>query len=342
MNTMLQAYVPRAHEMAFREIERPVPSAGEVVIKVSRIGICGSDIHAFKGKHPIVSFPLTPGHEFSGYIEELGPEVEGWSKGDLVTVEPAIGCGTCPKCQVGLIGQCNTLQFIGGGLPGAGSPLFKVNQKQVVKFPQEVGPDDSAMTEPLAVAIHAVQKISDLNYKNVFIAGGGTIGLLVAQVSRLSGASRILISEKQDYRAQIARKLGLATVSPNPALEKEIIQFFGAVPKVTFECVGAEAPLNTCIHVVERGGYVIVAGVYEEPPKTDMVQVQDKEINLSGTLMYTFDDFRKAADWITKKKVTLSPLQTHHFPFRQWGEAYRFIESPQSDYLKVFIDMDEP
>ncbi|MEI6158077.1 MAG: zinc-binding dehydrogenase, partial [Atribacterota bacterium] len=191
-------------------------------------------------------------------------------------------------------------------------------------------------------AIHAVQKISDLNYKNVFIAGGGTIGLLVAQVSRLSGASRILISEKQDYRAQIARKLGLATVSPHPALEKEIVQFFGAVPKVTFECVVAEAPLNTCIHVVERGGYVIVAGVYEEPPKTDMVQVQDKEINLSGTLMYTFDDFRKAADWITKKKVTLSPLQTHHFPFRQWGEAYRFIESPQSDYLKVFIDMDEP
>ncbi|MEI6157931.1 MAG: alcohol dehydrogenase catalytic domain-containing protein, partial [Atribacterota bacterium] len=104
MNTMLQAYVPRAHEMAFREIERPVPSVDEVVIKVSRIGICGSDIHAFKGKHPIVSFPLTPGHEFSGYIEELGPEVEGWSKGDLVTVEPAIGCGTCPKCQVGLIG----------------------------------------------------------------------------------------------------------------------------------------------------------------------------------------------------------------------------------------------
>lgn len=341
MDKACQAYIPEAYQLRFREIEKPVISPGKVIVKIARIGICGSDIHAFKGKHPLVSFPLIQGHELSGFVVEVGEGVKDYKIGDLITIEPAIGCGKCSKCQQGLIAQCDQLQFIGGNLPGGGNQYLLIDPDYLVRFGSEVSLDDAAMTEPLAVAIHAVNRVPEIKDQKVFIAGGGTIGLLVAQVCQLQGAKEIIISEKLPFRRQVASILGFQTVFPDDQLENQVKVIMTSSPSLAFECVGTENPINSCIHLVKRGGFVIVAGVYEKPPQVDMVFVQDKEINMLGSLMYTFQEFKKAAELISLKKINLKPLQTTHFPFHQWMEAYKFIEDPDHSFLKVFIDMNE-
>ena len=341
MDKVFQAYIPQAHQLQFREIDRPVIAPGKVIVKIVRIGICGSDIHAFKGKHPLVSFPLIQGHELSGFIVEVGEGVNDYKIGDLLTIEPAIGCGKCPKCQQGLIAQCDQLQFIGGNLPGGGNQYLQVDPDYIVRYSPGASLDDAVMTEPLAVAIHAVNRVPNIKDQKVFIAGGGTIGLLVAQVCRLQGAKEIIISEMLPFRSQVASILGFKTIFPDDQLGNQVKNIMKSSPSVVFDCVGMENPLNTCIHLVERGGFVIVAGVYENPPRVDMVLVQDKEINMLGSLMYSFQEFRKAAELIMLKKIILKPLQTHHFPFHQWVEAYRFIEDLNNSFIKVFIDINE-
>jgi L-iditol 2-dehydrogenase len=340
---MKQAYVPEPFKIIYRDVEKPVIEPGKVIVKVARIGICGSDVHVFKGKHPLVKFPLVQGHEFSGYIEEIGEGVTGLGKGDLVTIEPAIGCGSCIKCKEGLFAQCDSLSFVGGDLQGGGSEYFKIDAKYVVKMPAGVSPDDAAMVEPLAVAVHSVKKVPNIKGENILIVGGGTIGILTAQVAKVFEAKKIIVSDVIPARNEIAAKCGLVSINPTKfdSFEKELKRLLsGEYLPVAFECVGNEMALNTCIRLVSRGGYVILIGVYENAVNSEMILVQDKELNLIGSLMYTWPDYLQAVELITKNKVNLKILQTHHFKFDKWIDGYRILAEKPDEALKVLIDMD--
>jgi len=339
---MKQAFVPKPGKIVYREIEPPALRPGCVVIRVARIGICGSDIHTFRGRHPLVSFPLVQGHEFSGYIEDRAPDVRGFSKGDLVTVQPAMGCGICDKCGKGLFAQCDELKFIGGSLPGAGSELFLAPARQVVKMPAGISADEASMIEPLAVAVHAVGKCNDIKRKRVLVVGGGTIGNLVAQTARACGAGDIVLLERHGLRLEIARSLGLAAYAPPspPGAEKQIRGFLGGQkPQIAFECVGGVGSLNTCIESVERGGRVVILGVYEKPAPASFLSVQDRELHLVGSLMYTWEDYRTAVKLLQKKRIDVKRLQTHHFPFEEWRDAYALLVKSPHETMKVVIDL---
>ncbi len=340
---MKQAVVDRPGNIIYREVPDPTPEPGQVILRIARIGICGSDVHVFEGKHPLVSFPLVQGHEFSGYVHQVGSQVEGLEVGDLVTVEPAIGCGECEKCDAGLVAQCDRMLFVGGALPGAGSKYLAMDANYVVKMPSGVTADDAAMVEPLAVAVHSARRPGEIAGKDVLVLGGGTIGNLTAQVARVYGAEQIVLVDMIPSRNQLAAKLGFQTIDPAQvdSVEEAVeAKFGGAGPEVAFECVGKTAPLNTCIRAVVRGGDVIVVGVYEDDPRTRMILVQDKEINLLGSLMYTWNDYHEAVDLIANQKVDLKSLQTHHYPFDAWNEAYHFLMNNPDQALKVMIDLD--
>ncbi|MBN1532064.1 MAG: alcohol dehydrogenase catalytic domain-containing protein [Spirochaetes bacterium] len=342
VETMTQAYLPEPGTILYRQVERPTAAPGEVVIAVKRIGICGSDVHVFRGKHPLVSFPLVQGHEFSGLIHETGAGVEGFRKGDLVTVMPALGCGACDRCRSGLFAQCEGLRFIGGALPGAGSNYFAVEARYAVKMPAGVTEDDAAMVEPLAVAVHSVRKVPDLGGRPILVAGAGTVGQCIAQVARRHGAGTVVVADREPFRLAIARSMGFETLladSPE-AIEKRVTGLMeGRNPWAAFECVGAGVVLNGCIRAVERGGRIVVVGVYEEPPVTEMVLVQDKEILLAGSLMYTWEDYGAAVALLSDGDVDLAPLRTHHVPFEQWAEGYKILIEKTGESLKVLVDL---
>jgi len=339
---MRQAVVTGPGKIVYREAPRPAPAADEVLLRIARIGICGSDVHVFEGKHPLVSFPLVQGHEFSGYVEAVGEQVEGLQPGDLATVEPAIGCGECEKCAAGRVAQCERMLFVGGALPGAGSDYLAVKAAYVIKMPPGVDADDAAMVEPLAVAVHAARRPANIAGKRALILGAGTIGNLTAQVARGLGAGPILLVDRIPARLRLAERLGFAAIDPaQVASVEEAAQeaLGGRRPELAFECVGKASPLNTCIRALVRGGDLVVVGVYEEDPRTQMILVQDKEINLLGSLMYTWDDYRRAVELIAGRAVELKPLQTHHFAFEAWAEAYQTLMTRPDEAIKVLIDV---
>ena len=339
---MRQAVVTEPGKIVYREVPRPEPGAEEVLLRIARIGICGSDVHVFEGKHPLVSFPLVQGHEFSGTVEAVGERVTGLRQGDLVTVEPAVGCGECDKCAAGLLAQCERMLFVGGARPGAGGDFLAMEASHVVKMPPGVDADDAAMVEPLAVAVHAVRRPAAVAGKRLLILGGGTIGNLTAQVARACGAGPIVLVDKIAERCRLAEALGFRTIDAGQVASPEEAAYAaldGKRPEVAFECVGKAAPLNTCIRTVVRGGDVIVVGVYEEAPRAEMILVQDKELNLLGSLMYTWHDYRQAVDLIARGEVSLKPLQTHHFPFEAWAEAYHLLMTRPDEAVKVLIDV---
>ena len=338
---MKQAYISHPETILFREVETPTPGPDEVLIRISRIGICGSDLHVFKGKHPLVEFPLVQGHEFSGYVEALGKNVADPSLGDLVTVQPAIGCGECERCKEGYIARCENLSFIGGALPGAGSEYLAVPARHIVRIPEGISPDQAAMTEPLAVAVHGVDQTPPLGGKDVLIVGGGTIGNLIAQMSLLSEPRRLIVAERVAFRRKILSDLSIEVIEPlsDAPIEEQVADLMGKQPDVCFECAGTASALNACIRATRRGGDVVVLGVYEDNPKTEMILVQDKELTLTGSLMYTWDDFHGAIGLMERQKVSLEPLITHHVSFDNWIEGYRLLVQHPDETLKVIVDL---
>jgi len=193
------------------------------------------------------------------------------------------------------------------------------------------------------VAVHAVNKIPCIEGKSLLIVGGGTIGLLVAQVARQFKAGCVIISEIIPFRNKIAKQCGIASINPLAvdSFDRKLDDLRAGAPlHAVFECAGNESAFNTAVKNVSRGGYVIAVGVYESPIRAEMVLVQDKELNVLGSLMYTWDDYLKAVALISEGRVNMRLLQTHHFKFDRWKDGYKLLEDKPDEALKVLIDMD--
>jgi len=342
---MRQAVMTAPGTIELREV--PVPSIGqeEVLVRIARIGVCGSDIHVWHGKHPYTSYPVVQGHEVSGTVVDTGAKVTGFSEGDKVTIEPQVFCGVCYACRSGMYNICDHLKVIGFQAPGAASDYFAVPASRLVKLPQEMDLEHGALIEPLAVACRAAGKAGDLTGKRVLVLGAGPIGNLTAQVVRARGAAGVLIVDPNTFRLGIARKCGIdLTLDPgaeDPAAA--IARAFGEDEKadVIFECTGVPAAMETAVSTARKGTQVVVVGVFGEKVPLDMATVNEKELSLIGTARYIIDDFRAAVPMVTGNKVRLAPLVTHGFPLTDYTAAYRHIEEHGAQSMKVMIKVSE-
>ena len=157
------------------------------MIKIMKIGICGSDIHVYHGEHPFTKYPVTRGHEVSGQITALGQGVEGLSVGQKVTIQPQVVCGECYPCRHGKYNLCEELKVMGFQTTGVASHYFAVDAAKVTPLPDDLTYDEGAMIEPLAVAVHAIRQAGDVSGKKIAVLGAGSIGILVAQVAKGDG-----------------------------------------------------------------------------------------------------------------------------------------------------------
>jgi L-iditol 2-dehydrogenase len=182
-----------------------------------------------------------------------------------------------------------------------------------------------------------------MNGKNVAVLGAGPIGNLVAQVSRANGAN-VLITDISDYRLKIAQECGLDNVSNanHETLQEASRRIFGDKGfDIALECVGVEATMTAVVEGIAKGGTIIVVGVFGEKPRIDMGLVQDRELNLRGTLMYQRSDYVRAVQLIEDGSVITEPLMSKHFSFEEYLDAYRFIDQQRDMSMKVFIDISE-
>lgn len=310
---MKQAVMTHPGVIEYRDIARPAAGPGEVLIQVRRIGVCGSDIHVYHGLHPYTPYPVVQGHEVSGVIAEVGAGVSGFQPGDIVTFQPQVTCGVCYPCTHGMEHICESLKVMGFQTDGAGQEFFPIAAEKVIKLPAGMSLDQAALVEPISVGVHAIRRAGGVEGKNVLVLGAGTIGNLLAQSARASGARKVMLTDLSAYKLERAAQCGFdCAVNPNETdLAQAVVACLGPDrADVIFECVGVESTITNAVSVARKGTTIVVVGVFGKKPQVDLGLVQDRELTLVGTLMYQRQDYEKAIEFIAAGKMVLDPLIT--------------------------------
>ena len=329
---MRQAVLTAPERIEFREVpDLTAAQLGEdeILIRIKKIGICGSEIHSYHGEHPATFYPVVQGHEYSGIVTAVGSKVTRCKPGDKVTARPQLTCGQCAPCRRGQYNVCENLRVQAFQADGAAQDYFIVPEERLVKLPETFSLEYGAMIEPAAVGAHATSRAGDLTGKNVVVSGAGTIGNLVAQFALARGARRVLITDVSDYRLETARRCGVAdtlNVAKTPLKEGMKAVFGDEGFQVGFEVAGVESSIRPLMECAEKGGTIVVG---------------EHELILAGTMMYRHEDYLTAVGEIASGKVTLAPLVTDRFAFEQYDEAYRFIARNQEKCMKVIIDLEQ-
>jgi len=231
-----------------------------------------------------------------------------------VTSMPQIVCGECAPCLRGDYHICDKLKVEGFQAPGCAQELWVTSADRIIPLPDSFSFEQGALVEPVSVAVHSTAKAGDLNGRSVAVLGAGPIGNLIAQVAGASGA-KVLVTDISDYRLGIAAQCGLEHTSnaADESLAAAAERVFGVYGfDVALECVGIEDTMTAAVENIAKGGTIVVVGVFGEKPRIDMGLVQDRELNLHGTLMYKREDYEKAVVLIASGKVVTEPLVSKH------------------------------
>ena len=315
------------------------PGAGQVQLRVSHCGICGTDLHLFHGNMDHrVAFPQVIGHESSAVIEAVGDEVAAWQKGDRVTVRPLDPCGQCPACKKGHSHVCQKLKFIGIDAPGAMQGLWTVPAHTLHRLPDNLPLRDAALIEPIAVACHDVRLGEVKPGEFAVVIGGGPIGALVALVAQHKGA-RVIVTEINPFRIQLLQQLGLEVYDPRsndiPSLVQSETREAGA--DVVFEVSGAAAGAELMTKLPGVRGRVVMVAVFPKPVPVDLHKFFWREMRLIGTRVYEPQDFDEAIDLLANAAIPFRQLITGIYPLD--GLEKGLIEMEQgADVMKILID----
>lgn len=316
------------------------PAAGQVQIRVSHVGICGTDLHVIHGKMDHrVKFPQVIGHETSGSIAAVGSGVAGWSEGDRVTVRPLDPCGVCPACKNGHSHVCMKLKFIGIDTPGGMQSFWTVPAHTLHRLPDSISLRDAALVEPVAVACHDVRLGEVKAGEACVVLGGGPIGALVALVAKAKGA-RVLVSEINPHRLTTLAGFGLETVNPK---ETDLAAFVeqwtgGAGCDVVFEVSGSAAGATAMTALPRVRGRIVIVGVFGEKAPVDLFRFFWRELQLRGARVYEPRDFDEAIAMTASGALPADRLITGVRPIEQLADAVHELESGGAA-MKILIDL---
>lgn len=341
--TMFQQVMTAPGEIQFNSVPIPQTQPGQVLIKIKRIGVCGSDIHVYHGKHPYTKYPVTQGHEVSGQVAELGEGVAGLHVGQKVTIEPQVYCGHCHPCTHGKYNLCETLKVMGFQTTGTASTYFAVDAAKVTPLPDGMSYDEGAMIEPLAVTVHAARRAGDVAGKKVCVLGCGPIGILLVQTLKALGAAEVLVTDISDYRLALAKECGAdhAVNTRNAAFGEALAAAFGPdKADLIYDCAGNDITMDQAIQNARKGSTIILVAVYAGLARCDLAKLNDSELTLDTTMMYRHEDYQDAIDLVGKGKIRLTPLMSKHFPFTDYAETYRYIDANQETTMKVLVNVD--
>ena len=340
---MIQQVMTKPGVIEFREVPVPEPQENEILVKIKRIGICGSDIHVYHGKHPFTSYPVTQGHEVSGVVWKVGKNVSSFKKGEKVTIEPQVFCGQCYPCRHGKYNLCEKLKVMGFQTTGTASEYFAVDQSKVTHLPQTMSYNQGAMIEPLAVTIHAAQRFDEMEGANVAIIGAGPIGILLMQSCKALGAKSVLITDISSGRLTLAKTCG-ADFAENTKLRDfgDVLEscFGSDKADVIFDCAGNDISMGQAIKYARKGSKIVLVAVYAGMANVDLAVLNDHELDLDTSMMYRHDDYVKAIELVNEGKIKLEPLMSKHFKFEEYLEAYEYIDANREQTMKVIIDVD--
>lgn len=327
-------------------VDAPMPelSDGQVLVQISRVGICGSDLAILAGFHARAKPGIVLGHEFGGTVAD-SRSVDAPPLGTPVAVRPLIACrdrGTeqpCPACRSGNFHVCASLGLYGVDEPGGLAEYAAVHERSVYPIAANTSPEFSALAEPLAVAVHAVDR-SGLNAgAAVAVFGGGPIGLLTALVARQKGAGEVVIVEPNAWRRSVAEGYGLETIAPDEhdPVRSILDRTDGAGADVVFDSAAHPSVATAVTAAARIRGTIVLVGVYKEPAAVDLRTVNFAEQTIIGTRVYTDENFAAAVALLEHDDLRLSRLPTLTYSMQDASTA--FAAAAQGDRsMKVFFD----
>jgi 2-desacetyl-2-hydroxyethyl bacteriochlorophyllide A dehydrogenase len=324
-------------------IQRVMPKAGpgEVVVKVMAAGVCGTDVHIFFGEagSAEVNPPVVLGHEFAGEVVETGKRVVGIKTGDRVTVDPNIYCGKCDFCRNGKKQHCDHLSAIGVSRDGGYEQFCVVPQEQAFKLDDHVDYEEGAMVEPIACCLHGIELMDIVPGQTVCVVGGGAIGLIMAQLDTIRGASKVIVSEPIEERRKIALEIGADAVADpfNGDINEQIKAHTGRTEvDAVIECAGLTSATKQAFMIAGKGATVLLFSV----PKPDatfalpLFDVFKKELKIMGSFINPSTHLR-ATSLVNAGKLNLKPIITHRFPLAGLDQAIK--KQMGNDSIKVLI-----
>lgn len=320
------------------EIGIPKISAEEVLVKVKAGAICGSDLHIMYDRYPS-AIPVVIGHEFSGVIEEVGNQVKGWEKGDLVIAEGNLEtCGRCVCCTTGFSHLCADKKFLGITADGCFAEYVKVPAKVLHKIPDGVSFEEASLAEPASVAIHALIEDNHIEAGDfVVILGSGPIGLLGAQVAKAVGARKVLmtgIEPDVPVRFKVAEELGVCDYLINVEKDdpvkvvKEVTRGRGA--DILLDATGNPNAIEQAFQMVRRKGVIAAVGIGAEVVRVPWNKMINEVIRIQFCRGYTYASFEKFCSLASLGKLKLMPLITGQYPLQEWEKGFQSMEERKS------------
>ena len=341
---MKAAVIAGANSIRVTEVETPTAGNGQVLVKIHAAGICGSDIHGFKGvipkRRPV---GLIMGHEAAGEVVEVGKDQKGWARGDRVAIDPQLSCGECFACRRGWTNLCEKMSGIGSAMRGfkhgAMCEYMALSQRQLKKMPDGLSYNEAAMFEPVAHALHLFNRACVNVGETVVIVGAGTIGLVAVQVARLKGAGRIIAVDIQPERLKLARRLGADVAidsSKSDPVQQVLEHTQGRGADIAVEAAGHTATYEYCVRSVRKRGTVLALGFADDKVCFPAQKLLFDEVSIVGCTGFSHEG-EVVLGLIAEGKIDVKSLITHTFSLDDAQRAFETASNPDSNAIKVMI-----
>jgi L-iditol 2-dehydrogenase len=335
--TMLAAFNDGKNKIELKDVPVPSPDPGEVLLRVRACGVCGSDLHSYRGDVPALP-SISPGHEFAGEVAEVGEAVHRFASGDRVVVEPWRTCRKCTYCRTGSYQLCPKRVFVGTFAPGGLSEYVAVPDYTLYTLPDGLDFELAALVEPLAVAVHGLHVV-DLSFgERVVVLGSGSIGVMAALAARALGAAEVISTYRYEHQA----KAVLAAGATRAVAEDEAAALANEGPDVVVETVGGRADtLDQAVGLVRPGGRIALLGLFTGPAKVNALTAMLNEVRTVGALTYCrpgrYSDFEVALRIIREDPERARTIISHRFPLNEADEAFRTAADKSTESVKVQV-----
>lgn len=338
----MQSLVLESKEnLKLKEAEKPMISKQQVLVKVSYVGVCGSDLpRYFDGK--VHNFPLVLGHEFSGIIEEIGSQVESIQVGERVVIAPLVPCNECDNCKRGKPAQCVNYSFIGSREDGAMQEYVAVNKENIVSIPKEVSLKEAALVEPLTVAIHAIERVHFNAGAEIAIFGAGTIGMMTLLALKARGAGQITVIDISNEKLKKATEFGADHIINSKEINLNDYFSNHKKPEIVMETAGASQSQVQCIEIVQKLGKVVYVGTASDEvtfPPAVFEKILRGEIEITGSWMsysapFPGFEWEAALNFIKNKVIDVNPLINHIYNLEDKETPFTNMKDPENTAIK--------
>ncbi|HEY2133353.1 MAG TPA: Zn-dependent oxidoreductase [Acetobacteraceae bacterium] len=333
---MVAIAVERPHTLALRD-EAPLdPGAGDVVVAVQRAGICGSDMHIFRGSNPFAKYPRIIGHEMAGTVDAIGADVRGLAVGDRVVVDPVISCGHCYPCRIGRTNVCANLEVFGVHRDGGFRDRIAVPAANAIKVSRDLPAEIAALAEPFSIAANVLSRTGCTAEDVVLIYGAGTVGITVLQVAKMFGA-RCIVTDPDGARLERARAFGAdVTIDPTQQSLPEVVagELGGIGPSLVIDGAGIPALLLEACRVASPAGRIGLLGFSPEPCAVVQQEIVRKELTIVGSRLNR-RLLPQVVGWLESGRLRPAAMITHSFAAADARAAFDLIETHPEQTVKV-------